>query len=106
MSHPLDGARLKVVRAQEQLASFKDEVSRYLDAKPYEFPVEDHGNAVTARAAVIKEEPPLRLGRALRLTMRSRRLAIMPGTPVRRACARSFGVKAGKRTIETASKPS
>src|SRR5947207_8737822 len=62
MTHPLDGARLKVVRAQEQLQSFKDEVGRYLDRNPYEFPVEDHGNVVTARAAIIKEEPPLRLG--------------------------------------------
>jgi hypothetical protein len=62
MQHPLDGARLKVVRAQEQLQSFKDEVSRYLDRNPYVFPVEDHGDAVMARAAVIKEEPPLLLG--------------------------------------------
>src|SRR5690242_12983375 len=33
---PLDGARLKVVRAQEHLDSFKAESCRYLDEQPHE----------------------------------------------------------------------
>jgi hypothetical protein len=62
VAHALDGARLKIVRAEEQLQLLKDEIARYLDSKPYEFPVEDHGNAVMTAAAIIKEDPPLRLG--------------------------------------------
>src|SRR2546422_3438816 len=36
MNHPLDGARLKVIRAQEHLDSLKAEVRMYLNEQPYE----------------------------------------------------------------------
>jgi len=36
MNHPLDGARLKVVRAQEHLDSLKAEIRMYLDEQPHE----------------------------------------------------------------------
>src|SRR5262245_15024560 len=41
MSHPLDGARLKVVRAQEHLESLKDESRGYLDGHPYKIITEE-----------------------------------------------------------------
>jgi hypothetical protein len=56
MKHPLDGARLKVVRAQKHLKTLKDEIAGYLRTDPHEFPVEHDGNAVTAREAVIKAD--------------------------------------------------
>jgi hypothetical protein len=59
---PLDGARLKVVRAQQHLDSLKQEIGRYLETRPYEFPTECKGDAVVARPAVIKVSPPLELG--------------------------------------------
>jgi hypothetical protein len=62
MRHPLDGARLKIVRAQKHLDSLKDEISRYLDTHPYEFPTEHEGNVVAARPAIVSEPPPLELG--------------------------------------------
>lgn len=65
MAHPLDGARLKVVRAQEHLEALKDEIGRYLDSHPHEFPVKYKSNEVHAEAAVIKTEPPLRLSNIL-----------------------------------------
>lgn len=37
MNHPLNGARLKVVRAQEHLDSLKSEIRMYLDEQPKEF---------------------------------------------------------------------
>jgi hypothetical protein len=36
MNHPLDGARLKIVRAQEHLDSLKAEIRMYLDEQPHE----------------------------------------------------------------------
>jgi hypothetical protein len=60
--HPLDGARLKVVRAEKHLNALQDEIGRYLDTHPYEFPTEHEGDVVTAKSAVVKTEPPLDLG--------------------------------------------
>lgn len=37
MANPLDGARLKVVRAQEHVDALKGEIGSYLDTWPYEF---------------------------------------------------------------------
>lgn len=59
---PLDGARLKVVRAQVHLDSLKREIGAYLDAHPYDFPIESDGNVFATKEAVIKIEPPLELG--------------------------------------------
>lgn len=61
MNHPLDGARLKVIRAQEHLDSLKTEVGMFLKEHPYGGvrPQEDekHGRAISH----IIEAPPLRL---------------------------------------------
>lgn len=39
---PLDGARLKIVRAQEHLNAFKSESAAFLETKPYSFVSEVH----------------------------------------------------------------
>lgn len=62
MPHPLDGARLKVVRAQKHLDSLKAEIQQYLSTDPYHFPAEINGNAIYARPAEILVPPPLELG--------------------------------------------
>ena len=59
MNKPLDGARLKVVRAQEHLDSLKAEIRMYLGSDPYEFPIEQQGNRWTTK--VVTGEPPIRL---------------------------------------------
>ncbi len=61
MTHPLDGARLKIVRAQEHLDSLKFEIGKYLDSQPYEFRSEFNSNAVSAYSAEINATP-VRLG--------------------------------------------
>jgi hypothetical protein len=63
MAHPLDGARLKVVRAQEHLDTLYSEAGRYLGTNPYHVPVQINSNSVLARQnrATITSEPPLRL---------------------------------------------
>jgi hypothetical protein len=43
MIHPLDGARLKVVRAQEHLDTFKSDASTFLRPDPYRFESEVYG---------------------------------------------------------------
>jgi len=60
MTHPLDGVRLKIVRAQEHLKVLKEEVGRYLDSRPYELLTERENDRMMARL-VIKTEPPLGL---------------------------------------------
>jgi hypothetical protein len=44
---PLDGARLKVVRAQEHLDSLKTEIDRYRKVNPYQFSVETDSAGTT-----------------------------------------------------------
>jgi hypothetical protein len=58
---PLDGARLKIVRAQQHLDSLKHEIMAYIRSKPYEFPIEDDGEYITVRDATISENPPVLL---------------------------------------------
>jgi hypothetical protein len=64
MPHPLDGARLKVVRAEKHLESLKLEVGRYLDTRPYEFATEHESDTdvLTVKPAIVKVDPPLELG--------------------------------------------
>jgi hypothetical protein len=62
---PLDGARLKVVRAQEHLDSLKVEIGKYLDSHPYEFRGEFDRNKVMIQSAKINVNPPLRLASIL-----------------------------------------
>src|SRR5437879_3465349 len=61
VTHPLDDARLKVDRAREHLTEIRAEIARYLDTRPYEFPTERDGDVLTAKPAIIKQEPPHRL---------------------------------------------
>lgn len=60
MRHPLDGARFKIIRAQEHFDAFKTEGAAFLDTKPYRFESEVYGDYwwVKPRATV---QPPLRL---------------------------------------------
>ena len=60
MRHPLDGSRLKVVRAQEHIDSLKAEIGMYLNEKPYEFPTQAESNAWVVRPG-IRSHPPIRL---------------------------------------------
>lgn len=57
---PLDGARLKVVRAQEHLNSLNAEIRRYLDEQPHEVWSQPKGN-LNAIPPLIISAPPLRL---------------------------------------------
>jgi hypothetical protein len=57
----LDGSRLKVVRAEEHLNSFKTEIRSYLDTQPYEV-VREQGNNTWTVVVRLKEKPPIRLG--------------------------------------------
>jgi hypothetical protein len=60
VNHQLDGARLKIVRAQEHLDSLKSEIETYLKENPYEIISEKQAeNTWTVRIRV-KVEPPLR----------------------------------------------
>jgi hypothetical protein len=56
--HPLDGARLKVVRAQEHLKSFNEEAWRYMSAEPYEIVPKREANNVTIECIITAEPPP------------------------------------------------
>jgi hypothetical protein len=53
----LDGARLKVVRAQQHLQALDEEIGRYLDRKPYDV-VSDKDHKMTVFQVVTKEDPP------------------------------------------------
>lgn len=58
MNHPLDGARLKIVRAQEHLNALKAQIGRYIEGKPYALVVEKDGAMWTGRCVVRMEPPP------------------------------------------------
>ena len=60
MAHPLDGARLKIVRAQEHIDSLKAEIATYLDKRPYEISTQITGDP-PLRMPVTTIPPPLRL---------------------------------------------
>jgi hypothetical protein len=61
MKHPLDGAKFKVVRAQEHLDALKVEIGHYLDTQPYEFPIHVKDERAVVGPIVLKDDPPLRL---------------------------------------------
>jgi len=50
--HPLDGAKLKIVRAQEHLDAFRFESAEFLNAHPCEIISEMHGE----HSAVLLQE--------------------------------------------------
>lgn len=61
MSKTLDGARLKLARAEEHLDTLKAEIRSYLETRPYECDTRTEGAVITApRPTVI--DPPPRLG--------------------------------------------
>lgn len=60
VSHPLDGARLKIIRAQEHLDSLCEEIRGYLHQHPYEIVTEKESD-LTVGKAIITARPPLRL---------------------------------------------
>jgi hypothetical protein len=62
MPHPLDGSRLKVIRAQEHLDSLKAEIGMYLNNDPYEIiPNEQPKPGQYSGTIRVKVPPPLRL---------------------------------------------
>lgn len=62
MNHPLDGARLKVIRAQEHLESLKAEVAMYLKDDPYVTISQNNSDVGDQSQTVwLEHPPPLRL---------------------------------------------
>ena len=66
MNSPLDGARLKIIRAQEHLDSLKAEIRMYLDEQPHEVRSQPakyghRSSDLQMLPPLIPEEPPLRL---------------------------------------------
>jgi len=57
MAHPLYGARLKVVRAQEHLESFDKDAWRYVNTEPCEAVFKKDGDDISVEG-IIKTEPP------------------------------------------------
>lgn len=60
MRQPLDGARLKIVRAQEHLDAFQVESEAFLQTKPYVFESEIYGDHWWLKPRLL-QEPPIRL---------------------------------------------
>ncbi|HWE85810.1 MAG TPA: hypothetical protein VG267_12760 [Terracidiphilus sp.] len=60
MPNQLDGARLKVIRAQEHIDSLKDEIAVYLNARPWVIGTQQYDDAAVP-APIITVPPPLRL---------------------------------------------
>jgi hypothetical protein len=60
VAHPLDGARLKIVRAQEHLDAFKAEAGAFVNTHPYRFESEVYGEHWWVKPHIIAQ-PPLRL---------------------------------------------
>jgi hypothetical protein len=58
MTHPLDGARLKVVRAQEHLDALKAELAMYVREHPYD--IGANFNDYSSIYPTITKHPPLR----------------------------------------------
>src|SRR5665213_4296904 len=58
MVHPLDGARLKIVRAQEHLDSIKSEIGAYLKTRPYRVAAKIDRNDRLRMPVEITVQPP------------------------------------------------
>jgi hypothetical protein len=59
MAHPLDGARLKIVRAQKHLQSIEEMIGKYKGLDPYVVGVEKKSNEWTGRADIILHPDPM-----------------------------------------------
>jgi hypothetical protein len=57
MTHPLEGARLKLIRAKEHLRAFDEDGTRYLRTEPYEIVAAREGSILKVEC-VITAEPP------------------------------------------------
>jgi hypothetical protein len=55
---PLDGARLKIVRAQEHLKSFNEIARRYIDTQPYAVVSKIEGDCISIEGVITAEPPP------------------------------------------------
>ena len=60
MAHALDGARLKIIRAQEHLKSFNDDAWRYVSTEPYKIVSSIDRDCINVEG-VITTEPPASL---------------------------------------------
>jgi hypothetical protein len=58
MAHPLDGARLKIVRAKQHLESFNEEAGRYIDANPPKVVTKVEGDCISVEGVITSEPPP------------------------------------------------
>jgi hypothetical protein len=58
MAHPLDGARLKIIRAKQHLESFNEEVSRYIRTNPCEVVTEMESDCICITGIVTSQPPP------------------------------------------------
>jgi len=58
MSHPLDGARLKVIRAQEHIDSLRAEIGIYLNSNPYSIVTKEQADASEHEFTVTSSPPP------------------------------------------------
>jgi hypothetical protein len=61
MTHPLDGARLKIVRAEEHVQTLKTEIAAYLNRRPWNVRIEEHGDKAGIPSFEITIPPPLGL---------------------------------------------
>ncbi|MGE3511441.1 MAG: hypothetical protein AB7N65_21430 [Vicinamibacterales bacterium] len=61
MVHPLDSSKLKIIRAQEHLDSFRTEVGMFLNEHPHRVVTEHQGGPNWNVSATIRDRPPLRL---------------------------------------------
>lgn len=58
MAHPLDGARLKIILAQEHLKAFNEEGWRYVSKEPYEVVTKLEGDRIGVEGIITSEPPP------------------------------------------------
>ncbi len=61
MTHQLDGARLKIIRAQEHIDSLKAEIGMYLKEKSYNVSTNKNADATFSTTIKTTIPPPLRL---------------------------------------------
>jgi len=56
--HPLDGALLKVIRADQHLKAFEVECGRYIQTKPYKVVSNFEGDVISVEGVITAEPPP------------------------------------------------
>src|ERR1019366_6700788 len=83
MAHPLDGARLKVVRAQEHMESLKAEIAMYMQGRPWEIRMKKHVDKsgiapmpFEIPELIVTTPPPLRLSTVIGACVTNLRAAV------------------------------